>query len=136
MRVVCDTNVLISGLFWKGPPKRIFDLIEKGSISICLTPRILDELLRVLRYPRIFKHLAAAGVTPEDIVSDLLASATVFPDEPFVRVVKDDPSDDVFINCALSSGARWLISGDQHLLRLVRFGNIRIITPSQFLKLL
>lgn len=134
MRVVLDTNVIISGLLWKGPPKTLFDLVQTGKLTPCLTPGILQEVRRVLQYPKILKPLNAAGMSPDDVIGHLVKEALIFPDESLVRIVKEDPSDDMFLNCAIVSAARWLVSGDQHLLRIGHFGNIAVVTPGRFLK--
>ena len=57
MKVIFDTNVIISGLLWKKTTKALFDLADNKEITICLTPKIIDELFKVLNYPRIHKQL-------------------------------------------------------------------------------
>ncbi len=133
MRVVLDTNVIVSGLLWKGPPKILFDLIEKRGLKLCVTPNIIEEVRRVLLYPKIHKHLNNAGIEPNDAIGYLVRHALVFPDINYVKLVKDDPSDDIFLNCAISCDTQWLISGDKHLLKIINLYGIQIITASQFL---
>ena len=135
MRVVFDTNVVISGLLWKGTTKTLFDFVDRGSVTLCLTPLAVEEVERVLRYPKIFKQLRTHGVAPEEVVAYLVKHSLLFPDVHVVRVVAEDPSDDVFLNCAFVSGATWIVSGDQHLLRIGVYRGTRIVTPRQFLKL-
>jgi putative PIN family toxin of toxin-antitoxin system len=133
MRVVLDTNVIVSGLFWKGAPKTLFDLIEQRKLTLCITPQIIAEVQRVLKYPKILRQLHNTGIEPNEVIGYVVKDALVFPDIDHVHIVKEDPSDDIFLNCAISCGAHWLITGDKHLLSIGNFGDIIIVTPAQFL---
>ena len=134
MHVVFDTNVIVSGLLWQGPPHVLFDLVESGSLTLCLTPQILDEINRVLDYPQIAKRRAIIGMPLAETQAYLLRYSSMMTDVHRVRIVKADPSDDYFISAAMSSGAKWIVSGDRHLLDLKSIGDIRVVTPVQFLK--
>lgn len=134
MRIVLDTNVIIAGFFWRGAAKDIFVSIESGEHELCLTQNIFGEVNRVLRYPKFESHIRRAGVSPKDLLKGLLAHALMFEDANIVNVVVQDPSDDMFINCALTSGAKRIISGDEHLLRIGSFRGIRIVKPAVFLR--
>lgn len=134
MRVVLDTNVIVSGLLWKGSTKAIFDLIEDDQVELCMTPAILDEVERVLLYPQIAKQLDKVGISIKQVVGYLLENATFFHDENLVQVVRDDPTDNVFINCAIVSGSQFVISGDKHLLLVKSYMGIQILKPVEFLK--
>ncbi|MDD5731440.1 MAG: putative toxin-antitoxin system toxin component, PIN family [Patescibacteria group bacterium] len=136
MKVVLDTNVIMSGLLWKGNAKVLFDLIEKGGIEICLTPKILDEIKRVLEYPKIKNQLEKAKIDLNDVVFLLMQFSELYQDIDIdmVNVVSDDPTDNVFLNCALASGSKYIISGDKHLLKIKGFQNIEILTINDFLK--
>lgn len=136
MRVVLDTNTILSGLFGKGNPKKIIYLVESGRIELCLTPNILDEVKRVLAYPHIQKWMAKSEVATEEVIAWLLRHARLFEDIDFVKVVAEDPSDDKFIDCAIVSGARVIITGDKHLKDKKVFLSIRIMSPTEFLKLI
>ena len=134
MRVVLDTNVIISGLLWKGPTKALFDLVDRKLLTVCLTPGIIGEIERVCAYPKFAKQLTSAGIQSNEIISYLLEHSLLYQDEHLVRVVKDDPSDDMFINAAIVSGSKWIISGDKHLLEIKKFNSIHIVSPSVFLR--
>lgn len=136
MRVVLDTNVLISALFWKGKAAKILDLAEKGAITICLTKEILDEITSVLDYPKIYKHLCKSGLSIGDILHYVTKLAEFYQDDVQLRgMIKDDPSDDKFLSCALISQAKYIISGDVHILKLKSFAGILIVTPAVFLSI-
>ncbi|HBV58366.1 MAG TPA: putative toxin-antitoxin system toxin component, PIN family [Candidatus Magasanikbacteria bacterium] len=136
MRVVLDTNVLISALFWKGKAALILDLAEKGTITVCLTKEILDEIIRVLNYPKIYKHLSSTCLTVNDILHYITELAEFYHDAIQLKnMIKDDPSDNKFLSCALASRAKYIISGDAHILKLKSFVNISIVTPAVFLSI-
>ena len=130
MRVVLDTNAVISALLFSGSSSKLVSLWQKGLITALLSRQILDEYLRVLTYPK-FK------LSPEEIKEliqeEILPYAEVFKPKRRLRVVHRDPSDNKFIECAVAGKARVIISGDKDLLSLGRYQQIRIQSPAQFL---
>ena len=134
MRVVLDTNVLISAFLWQGVPKELFVLAQRSDITICITKELAEEFERVLSYPKFQERLGRIGKTPKEILDEFLEIVDYFPSIHFPTVqIEKDSSDDIFLEAALSSGASFIISGDQHLLNLKKFHNIPILTPHQFL---
>jgi uncharacterized protein len=128
--VVIDTNVLVSALLFGGTPGRLIPLWKAAKIQPHLTAEIVDELLRVLAYPRF-------ELTENEI--QLLLYVEILP---FCRVVvaksgptivAADPSDDIFLRCCEVAEARALITGDNHLLALKSYRNCPILSPSRFL---
>ncbi|MBI2448070.1 putative toxin-antitoxin system toxin component, PIN family [Candidatus Microgenomates bacterium] len=134
MNIVLDTNIIISGLLWKGNAKVLFDFIEENEFTICLTPKILDEIKRVLEYPRIKKQLEKVSLEINEVLFFLLQYSEIYSDIEIFKVVADDPSDDMFVNCALLCGSQYIISGDQHLLKIKKFQNVAILTVREFLE--
>lgn len=134
MKVVLDTNVLVSGFLWQGTPEEIFVLAEKNLITICVTKETLIEFERVLSYSKFKQHLARIHKTSAEILDEFLEIVECYPSLrlPNPEVVQD-PSDDLFLACALSATASCIISGDAHLLKLKSFRGISIFTPKQFL---
>ena len=112
MKIVLDTNVLVSS-FFGGNPRRIIRLWQEGSITICLSGPILDEYVVLLE---------RLGLRDSPEAGELLALLrhapnVLFAKEPRrVHVVKADPADDKFIACATDLGAACIVSGDKHLL--------------------
>lgn len=135
MRVVLDTNVLVSAFLWQGNAKEIFILAKKGIIISCATSSTIDELERVLSYPKFKKILIQRHMTPYTLLTAFLKVVTLYPS---VRLehsyIHNDPSDNAFLSCALVAHADYIISGDHHLLTLKLFHGIPILTPMQFLK--
>jgi hypothetical protein len=134
MRVVLDTNVLLSALLGKGPMGAIFDMVEAGELEMFLTPEILEELKRVLRYPKILKWLHTVGLDAGAVMQYVIEHAKLVEDVKIRNIVKADPSDDKFIGCALSVGAKYIVSGDRHLLDIGSVGGVDILSPRDFLR--
>lgn len=128
MRVVLDTNVLISALFWKGNERRLLEAVLDGDHTLVLCPCILDELERVLRlkfgYP-------AEGTRA--YVGTLYLAAQIATPSSRLTVIAADPSDDRVLECALEGEADTIATGDRHLLTLGSFRKVRIERPAQVL---
>ena len=135
MRVVLDTNVLVSAFLWYGSPAKVFLLVKEGKLAVCVNREILQEFEGVLSYPKFARRLERLRRTPSQIVNEFHEITQLYPSISFPRPqVAADPSDDIFLACALAADATFIISGDKHLLMLKTFSGIPIITPTQFLK--
>lgn len=131
MRVVLDTNVLISALLFTGISSELVSLWQEGRLTALLSREILDEYLRVLAYPKF--QLSETEIKAL-IEEDLLPFVQVIKPGIRVRVVKRDPSDNKFLECAVAGKANVLISGDKELLAIRHYRQVRIQTPSRFLE--
>ena len=137
MRVVVDTNVLLSGLMSPGsPPAEIVDLWIEGVVEVAVSSPIISEYLGVLLRPR-FEKIGSTAVRRETIqrLIDLPNTLVVVPG---VRVscVSEDPSDNRFLECAKEAHADFIVSGDEHLLAIETYNGIRILSPRQFVEML
>ena len=130
MRVVLDTNTVVSALLFSGISSKLVSLWQKGLITPLLSREILDEYLRVLSYP---KFDLSEGEIKELIQEEILPYAEVVKPKRRLRVVQRDPSDNKFVECAVAGKARVIISGDKELLSLGRYRQIPIQSPAQFL---
>lgn len=126
MRVVLDTNVLISGIFWGGLPARLLRAWQDGEFEIVLSPAILDEYRRVGR--EIGRRFPSIDLDP--ILDALAIGAHVVPDFDLPQQVCSDPDDDKFIAAAIAGRAGFLVSGDRALLQVVKYGGVQIVTPA------
>lgn len=133
MKLVLDTNILISAILWHGPSHDILRLIEKGTSTLCITPAILKEIKDVLNRPVFFLRVKERMTSTEEILAKIIYIAELYPDKKIANIVKNDPDDDKILACAMESGAKYVITGDQHLLRLKEWSNISIVNPRQFL---
>jgi len=131
VRVVLDTNVLVSALLFTGTASEILPLWQKGVITILLSRDVLEEYLRVLSYPKF--QLAEAEIKAL-IEEELLPFVTVVKPKRRLSVVKRDPSDNKFLECALAGKAQVIVSGDKDLISIGHYRRVRIQTPAQFLR--
>lgn len=129
MRVVPDTNVLVSAIVFGGPPGRLIELAAEGHLQLVLSPPLMDELREVLR--RKFGFSDAAGYQAETLLRRI---STVVEPQREVAIITEDPEDNRVLEAALAGDAEAIVSGDHHLLNLGRFGNIPIMSPRELLK--
>ena len=133
-RVVCDTNVILSGMLWNGAPRQMLARIEQGKYNLFTSRMLLEELDRVLRYPKFTTIFAKAGLVRQDILRWMVRNSTIVMSKPLDRpVVLDDPNDDCILACAVSASAEAAVSGDKHLLKIHSFRGIPILTTGRFL---
>lgn len=133
MRAVIDTNVLISGLLWRGIPHRLLAHLADGSLLLVSSPALLAEIVEVLERPKFAKLLDSAGVDPEAMVSDIRALAEVLDPPPLDPPVSRDPDDDAVLALAAHARVDVVITGDADLLTLTAHAGIPILTPVQAL---
>ena len=130
-RIVIDTNIYISAIFWGGKPREVVDLGRNGRISIFTSMGIQEELERKLKIK--------FGLDDQE-TSQILFDFSLFtlPIEPSCRItiIDDDPDDNKFIECAVASKAAYVISGDKHLLNLKNYMGVQIKKASEFLAIL
>ncbi len=132
MRIIIDTNVVLSGLLWGGPPNQILKWGRDRVIRILACEKTVDELKRVLQYGKFSNRLSVLQTSPQQAMAYFLNLVSFVPDpESIPNIIKVDPSDNLFLALAAQNGAALIISGDKHLLDLESFGNIQIVTPSE-----
>jgi putative PIN family toxin of toxin-antitoxin system len=133
MRVVADTNIVVSGLLWRGNPRRVLDAARDGIIELFSSPALLEELDDVLSRKKFATRLKAAGVTVSELVLGYSALTTVIEAEAIEPVILADPDDDAVMACALAAQSEVITSGDNHLLALKEHQEIRILTAAELL---
>lgn len=133
MKVVVDTNILISAVFWIGKSHLLVDLIEDGNIKLYLSKEIIDEFKEILLRDKFQLRLRDMKSNVEDTLQKILGiSEIVEPSRKFDVV--EDKSDNKFLDCAYEAKADFIISGDRHLLDLKEFQGIKIVTVNEFLE--
>ena len=130
MRVVIDTNVFISGSFWKGNEESIIELCINGDLINHSSPQIVEEIDRVLHYSKF----RLTGNEREKLIHIFLSFSTIIMPITKAIVVKKDPSDNKFIECAVDSDSNFLITGDLHLLELKEFRGVQIVNAGDILE--
>ena len=128
VKVVIDTNVIISALLFGGIPGELIPLWKSGRIRPLASKEIIDEYIKVLTYPKF--ELSESQINYL-LYSEILPYFDIVKIKDYQAAVKDDPSDDKFIHCANTGKAGIIISGDQHLLNLKTYPKIKILTPAE-----
>ncbi len=130
LRVVLDTNILISALIFTGVLSKIANLWKDGSIVPVLTKQTFDEFREVLHYPKF--SLTKTEISTI-IRQEILPYFEVVKAARSIKGVCRDPQDDKFISCAVAARAAYIVTGDEDLLVLKEYGQTKIIPASIFL---
>ena len=136
MRVVLDTNVIISATLIRGGNEdRIMRLWRHGAFELVLSPLILEEMARALSYERLrrLRWMTQADITT--LLQALVGESILVPGKATVKVSRD-PEDDKFLAAALEGQAGYVVTGDKDLLDLRAHENVRIVAPARFLRVL
>ena len=134
LKVVLDTNIVVSvALSSDGNPARIFEMLLYGKIKNYTSKEILEEIKQVMEREKIRKIINFED--KEFIINTFERVSEKISPEKRYEIIKDDPKDNKFIECAVSASANYIISGDEHLLNLKEFNNIKIISPADFVNL-
>jgi uncharacterized protein len=128
MRVILDTNVFISGVFFSGPPYQILKAWRDGKLQLVISPEILEE------YQRVGISLAEEFPVIDigKIIELVTMKAEVVQARSLSEPVCTDPDDDKFIACALAGKSKVIVSGDKHLLYVSGFRAIQVLKPREF----
>jgi len=129
VKIILDTDVFISGVFFTGPPYQILRAWRDGKVQLVISQEILEE------YQRVGKTLARQfpGIDVGPILELLTIKAELVAAPGLPEPVCDDPDDDKFLACALASKARLIVSGDKQLLRVSGYRRIVIVSPRRFM---
>lgn len=129
MKIVLDTNVFISGIFFGGPPSRILKAWRQSKIQIILTQEILQEYQRVGE--ALSKKYPSVSIEP---IIDLFTIFGEFVETKGIsETICEDPDDNKFIECAIASQSHLIVSGDKHLLNISGYQNIEVLKPRNFI---
>jgi len=129
VKVVLDTNVLISAIMFGGKSRDILEMGISGKIKIAVSQDILKELTEVL----VDKKFRAPVSFIQKVIHELSEIAELVIVTGKINVIKNDPDDNRILECAVSAKADFIVSGDSDILILKRFRKIKILSPSDFL---
>jgi len=134
MRIVLDTNVLISGTFWSGASYKIMQLIDKGKFELILSKEILTEYDKIVHSNEILEKIETLQqLAIAAAVRKILLKAKLVAPKVKLDVLKTDPDDNKILEAAIEGQASFIISNDKHLTDLRMYGSIKIVTPEEFL---
>ena len=136
IRAVLDANVLVSGIVSEGTPRNILRAWRSGNFHVVESQATLDEIGRVLRYPKIARRHRWSEAEIRAFMESLEALAILTPGKLRLNVVAADPSDNRYLECAVEGEADFLVTGDRHLLGLGTYRDVEILSPREFVDLL
>ena len=137
MRVVLDTNIVVSALLWGGDPSRLLRDGQAGEIALQTSPFLIAELFDVLGRTHLAHRINAQDISPEQLVAQYQLFAAVVTPGNVPTVIADDPDDDHVLACAVEAHADLIVSGDKHLLRLGGYyRGIPIVRAAQAVQLI
>ena len=129
IKIVADTNVLISAILFGGNPQKILEKVLSNAIGLILSRQILEEFAGVLCGKK-FNYLPDVASA---IVREIELIAEIVTPKRNIVVIQADPDDNMVLECGIAGKADYIVSGDAHLLDLKEFEGIRIVTPAEFL---
>ncbi|MDZ7593424.1 MAG: putative toxin-antitoxin system toxin component, PIN family [Thiobacillus sp.] len=136
MRAVIDTNVLISGLLWRGAPHRLLEHARSGELVLITSPVLLAELAEVMGRAKFAAILERANTTQACILDALQRLAEVIKPPGLDTPVCRDPDDDEVLALSVAAQADLIVSGDDDLLALKEYLGVRIVNPAEALSLM
>ncbi len=127
MRLVLDTNVVVSALLWKGVPRRLLRAVAVAGVELVTSDPLLAELADVLSRTKFKKYLGVLGVSSGELFDTYVRQVALVQPTPVARIAPD-PDDDVVIGTALAAKADLIVTGDKPLLSVEVFDGGRIVS--------
>ena len=135
LKAVIDTNILVSVAFAKeGLARELRNMIADKTFTLVTSKEILKELYHVLHYPRIMKRFAPSTDDINEFIGMIIEHATITESRYHIDRVKDDPTDNMFLSCALESRADYIVSRDPHLRNIKHYYGIQIVDLKTFIE--
>jgi len=128
--VILDTNVIISGIFFTGPPYDILKAWQSKKIQLVISSDIFKEYKRVAD----LLNKKYKDIDINSILNLIAINSDIVDSKDLPFTVCEDPADDKFIACEISVRIKIIVSGDKHLLKLSGYKNILILKPKEFLE--
>ena len=129
IRIVLDTNVIVSALVFDGVPRSVLERAGAGQCELFYSAAIQGEVRRVLA-----EKFGWAPAMLQEVLPVLWSMGQLVVPRTVVDAVPDDPDDNRILECALAAQASFIVSGDRHLLALHDYKSISIVSPRQFIE--
>jgi len=135
IKAVLDTNILVSMLFRKTLAREFSNLVEERKVELYSSEAILEELARVITYPKVERIFEEVGIGKKSALEALSAMLKIVRPRMKINVIKEDLNDNKILECAIKAKAQYIVSGDKHLLNLGKFKGVKIVTARAFIDL-
>src|SRR3989344_630847 len=132
MRITLDTNSLISATFWFWDSNKIIEKVENRELVLVLSLDIIKEFSRVLNYEEIQEKIKDKNLEMKYSVEKIISLSEMIEPKERLNIIQEDFSDNKILECAYEGKADYIITKDNHLLKLKEFKNIKIVTPEEF----
>jgi uncharacterized protein len=129
LRIVLDTNVIVSGILFGGIPRSILDMLISMRHDFFLSIPVIEEIREVLNRPKFGFDNANALL----VVEELHSLCAIVKPVKSINFIKEDPADNKILECAVEADAEIIVSGDSHLLSVGSYKGIKILSPRQFI---
>ncbi|MBQ9442498.1 MAG: putative toxin-antitoxin system toxin component, PIN family [Selenomonadaceae bacterium] len=126
MKILIDTNILLSGLYFHGLPKKLLQELDEN-FKICVNEKIIAEYADKIDN----KFSKSRYILDKDLREKIFSSFISFEVKSDLKICRD-PDDDKFVNCAIDARAIYIVSGDNDLLTIKNFAGIEIVTAREF----
>lgn len=136
MKIVLDTNTWLSAIVWRGEANKIIEAIIDKKIEVIITQEILSEIIDVLNRERFEDFIENKKDKIEDLLRVIISISTLIETKNKIALIKEDPKDNIILEAASEAKIDYIVSYDRHLLNMIQFNKIKIITPADFLKLI
>ena len=131
MRIVIDTNALVSGLLWQGAPHTLLVYARTGAVELVTSPELLNEFSKIIERSKFASILQRTSRTPTKITEELKHLCDIVIAPPLAKPVCRDPDDDAVLACAIAANVDAIVTGDKDLLTLKSFQSIPILAPAE-----
>jgi len=136
VRLVVDTNVLVSAFLWEGTPGQLIELAGEKVVRLYTSRGLLDELAATLAKKKLAKPVAATGLTAAQMLANYRRIATLVTARQLTDQVSRDADDDKVLACAIAAKADLVVSGDDDLLCLKAFQGMPIVSPAEAVRII
>ena len=136
LKVVLDTNVWVSAILWGGLPASIVRAAEDSKVLLIVSEEILQEVSKTLAYPRLREIYEEIAATREELMEAVLRVGKLVKVGTRLTIIREDPADNKFLECAMDGNADYVVSGDAHLLELEHYQRVRVLSVIRFCELL
>lgn len=135
VKALIDTSVMLSVAFPRGElVKELRDMIADGAFTLVTSKEIMAELYRIIHYPRILKQFKPSKDDIDDFIGMVMEKALITRGRYKLEKIKDDPTDDMFLACAMEAKADYIVSRDPHLRNLKHFHGVKIVDVKAFVE--